>query len=74
MKPAPRPWTKRHLQVREDHLFAWKWKGKVLDVHAATDADTDIDGNGIVDFLDLGQLKQAFFGPPGPSGLPNACL
>jgi cellulose synthase (UDP-forming) len=20
-------WTKQHLQVREDRLFAWKWKG-----------------------------------------------
>ena len=35
-------WTRRHLQVREDHLFAWKWKGRVLDIHSATDADTDI--------------------------------
>lgn len=35
-------WTKRNLQVREDRLFAWKWKGRVLDIHSATDADTDI--------------------------------
>lgn len=35
-------WTKQHLQVREDHLFAWKWKDRVLDLHSATDADTDI--------------------------------
>ena len=35
-------WTKQHLQVREDRLFAWKWKGEVLDIHSATDADTDI--------------------------------
>ncbi len=35
-------WTKQHLQVRDDHLFAWKWKDRVLDIHSATDADTDI--------------------------------
>lgn len=35
-------WTKEHLQVRNDKLFAWKWKGKVLSMNAATDADTDI--------------------------------
>ena len=35
-------WTRRNLQVRRDHLFAWKWKGRVLDTHSATDADTDI--------------------------------
>lgn len=35
-------WTRANLQVRDDHLFAWKWKGRVLDVNAATDADTDI--------------------------------
>lgn len=34
-------WTRKHLW-REDGLFSWKWKGKVLDVNAATDADTDI--------------------------------
>jgi cellulose synthase (UDP-forming) len=35
-------WTRRQLQVRGDRLFAWKWKGRVLDMHSATDADTDI--------------------------------
>ena len=35
-------WTKQYLQVREDKLFAWKWKGTVLDKNSATDADTDI--------------------------------
>ncbi len=35
-------WTQRVLQVRQDKLFAWKWKGKVLSFDAATDADTDI--------------------------------
>ncbi len=35
-------WTKQHLQVREDKLFTWKWKGTVLDRNSATDADTDI--------------------------------
>ena len=35
-------WTHTYLQVRPDKLFAWKWKGKVLSLDAATDADTDI--------------------------------
>ena len=35
-------WTRRNLQVRGDHLFAWKWKGRVLDANSATDADTDV--------------------------------
>ncbi|TKS63662.1 MAG: hypothetical protein EWM73_01240 [Nitrospira sp.] len=35
-------WTKQHLQVRDDKLFAWKWKGTVLDRNSAADADTDI--------------------------------
>ena len=35
-------WTKDHLRVRGDHLFAWKWKDEVIDYHSATDADTDI--------------------------------
>lgn len=34
-------WTQQHLS-RTDHLFSWKWKGKILDHNAATDADTDI--------------------------------
>ncbi|PWU12255.1 MAG: glycosyl transferase family 2 [Bdellovibrio sp.] len=35
-------WTKHNLQVRGDALFSWKWKGRVLDINSATDADTDI--------------------------------
>ena len=35
-------WTKQNLQVRQDKLFAWKYKNRVLDTNAATDADTDI--------------------------------
>ncbi|MBH0196696.1 MAG: glycosyl transferase family 2, partial [Nitrospira sp.] len=35
-------WTKEHLQVRNDKLFAWKWNGKIVSMNAATDADTDI--------------------------------
>jgi len=34
-------WTQQNLS-RPDHLFSWKWKDKILDVNAATDADTDI--------------------------------
>ncbi len=32
-------WTKKHLMVRDDHLFAWKWQH---DKNSASDADTDI--------------------------------
>jgi len=35
-------WTTEHLRGRGDALFSWKWKGRVLDRNAATDADTDI--------------------------------
>ena len=35
-------WTRENLQVRNDRLFAWKWKGSVLDENSATDADVDI--------------------------------
>src|SRR5262249_26980407 len=35
-------WTQQNLQVRSDKLFAWKWKDQVLDLHSASDADTDI--------------------------------
>jgi cellulose synthase (UDP-forming) len=35
-------WTRQNLERREDHLFAWKWRDRVIDRNAATDADTDI--------------------------------
>lgn len=35
-------WTKKNLQVRPDKLFAWKWKGGVLSLNSASDADADI--------------------------------
>ncbi|HET8539957.1 MAG TPA: glycosyl hydrolase family 8 [Anaeromyxobacter sp.] len=34
-------WTRENLQVRDDRLLAWRWKGRVLDANAATDADQD---------------------------------
>ncbi|ABS25981.1 glycosyl hydrolase family 8 [Anaeromyxobacter sp. Fw109-5] len=34
-------WTRENLQVRDDELLAWKWKDRVLDRNAATDADQD---------------------------------
>ncbi|HET8705778.1 MAG TPA: glycosyl hydrolase family 8, partial [Pseudomonadales bacterium] len=34
-------WTQQNL-TRPDNLFSWKWKDKILDANAATDADTDI--------------------------------
>ncbi len=35
-------WTQKNLQIRKDRLFAWKYKDRVIDSNAATDADTDI--------------------------------
>jgi cellulose synthase (UDP-forming) len=35
-------WTREHLQVRGDRLLAWRWKDRVLDRNAATDADQDV--------------------------------
>lgn len=35
-------WTKEHLQRREDKLFSWRWKERVLDPNSAADADTDV--------------------------------
>ena len=32
-------------------------------------ADADLNGDGVVNFVDLSILKQRFFKPPGPSGL-----
>lgn len=34
-------WTREHLQVRGYALLAWRWKDRVLDRNAATDADQD---------------------------------
>lgn len=34
-------WTRQHLG-RGDHLFSWRWQDRIIDVNAATDADTDI--------------------------------
>jgi len=31
--------------------------------------DADINGDGVVSFIDLGIMKSMFFDPPGPSGL-----
>jgi cellulose synthase (UDP-forming) len=33
-------WSREHLE-RPDRLLSWRWKGRVLDANAATDADTD---------------------------------
>ena len=38
-----------------------------------TDEDADLNGDGSVNFADLSMMKESFFQPPGPSGLPNAC-
>jgi hypothetical protein len=35
--------------------------------------NTDLNGDGATNFLDLGILKGLFFAPPGPSGVPNLC-
>jgi hypothetical protein len=33
------------------------------------DPDADLNGDGQVNFIDLGTMKSLFFMPPGPSGL-----
>ena len=38
-------------------------------VFFTTDADADLNGDGAVNFADLGLLKSMFFQPLGPSGL-----
>jgi hypothetical protein len=38
------------------------------------DVAADLTGDLVVNFSDLALMKQAFFEPPGPSGLPNACM
>jgi hypothetical protein len=35
----------------------------------STDADADLNGDGRVNFADLGIMKPRFFLPPGPSGV-----
>ena len=39
----------------------------------SADPDADLDGDGSVNFLDLGRMKRFFFMPPGPSALFNIC-
>ena len=39
------------------------------DFFLAGDLDTDLDGDGFVNFNDLSLLQLSFFGPPGPSGI-----
>ena len=47
--------------------------GQLKAVFLSSEPNADFDGDGTVSFTDLGIMKQQFFGPPGPSGLPNAC-
>lgn len=47
--------------------------GFMKSVFFSDDADADLNGDGAVNFLDLAIMKALFFGPPGPSGLLNAC-
>ena len=37
------------------------------------DEDADLNGDGNVNFIDLGIVKMSYFQPPGPSGVPNRC-
>ena len=39
-----------------------------------TNPDADFDGNGVVDFQDLGIMKSEFLRPPGPSALLARCF
>ena len=42
-------------------------------VFFTNDPDADFDGNGFVNFVDVGVMKSFFFQAPGPSGVPNDC-
>jgi hypothetical protein len=42
-------------------------------VFFGADADADLSGDGVVNFIDLGVMRSLFFQPPGPSGVPNGC-
>jgi hypothetical protein len=42
-------------------------------VFFTSDANADLNGDGSVNAIDLGIIRQGFFQPPGPSGVPNVC-
>lgn len=45
------------------------WRhGLVKSEFFTTDPDADLNGDGVVNFVDLGTMKSSFFGQPGPSG------
>ena len=44
-----------------------------LSVIFGTEPDADLNGDGFVNFVDLGVLKGSFFLSPGTSGVPNGC-
>src|SRR6185295_5405277 len=49
--------------------------GAMKGVFFATgDLDEDMNGDGVVNFADLGLFKGYMFLPPGPSGVPNICF
>ena len=43
------------------------------DFLATGDLDTDINGDGVVNFVDIAQFQSYFLNPPGPSGLNASC-
>ncbi|MEO0424756.1 MAG: SBBP repeat-containing protein [Pseudomonadota bacterium] len=43
------------------------------DALQTADEDADLNGDGIVNNRDLRIARGSLFGPPGPSGVPNAC-
>ena len=45
--------------------------GDMKSVFFGTDANADLNGDGVVNFSDLGVMKAGFFLPPGPSGVPR---
>ena len=46
--------------------MAIQFKG---DFFVVGDLDSDFNGDGVVNAIDLGIIKAGFFQPPGPSGL-----
>lgn len=47
--------------------------GLLCTVFFTSDGTADFNGDGTVNFKDLGIFRLGFLMPPGPSGLPNSC-
>jgi len=48
-------WTRYHLQIRRDHLFAWKWNPRI---HSITDLNDATDGDILIAWALLRAYRQ----------------